>query len=194
VAPLADGVLAVGRSGTVQRQAGGGWGIYAGGIDEDLFAAAAFDPTSAWAIGAGGVSYRLEPAGWRPVPTGVTTTLRAIAARAVDDAVVAGGDGVILVWRDGWKRVEAPAALTYRAALRVGPATYIAGDRGTLLRFPGGAGTTPSVARVPLDTTCTLRALFSRGNEVWVIGSDGGRAAVWRVGSAGSITSWGACP
>ena len=124
----------------------------------------------------------------------MTTTLRAIAARAVDDAVVAGDDGVILVWRDGWKRVEAPAALTYRVALRVGPVTYIAGDRGTLLRFPGGAGATPSVARVPLDTTCTLRALFSRGNEVWVIGSDGGRAAVWRVGSAGSITSWGACP
>ena len=194
VTTLGDGVLAVGRSGTVQRQGGGGWGVYAVGIDEDLYAVAAFGPSSAWAVGAGGASYRLEPAGWRPVPTGVTTTLRAIAARAADDAVAVGDDGVILAWRDGWKRVEAPSALTYRAALRVGSVTYIAGDRGTLLRFPGGVPTAPAVASISLDTTCTLRALFSRGDEVWVVGSDGGRAAVWRVGSAGSITSWGACP
>ena len=124
--------------------------------------------------------------------TGVTTTLHAIAARSVDDAVVVGDDGVVLVWRDGWKRVEAPL-LTYRAALRVGPVTYIAGDNGTLLRLPGGVGTTPSVARVPLDTTCTLRALFSRGDEVWVVGSDSGRAAVWRI-VRGTVFRWGQCP
>jgi hypothetical protein len=193
VAPLADGILVVGRSGVVQRQSGGGWGVYAAGIDEDLYAVAAFGPTSAWAVGAGGVSYRLEPAGWRPVATSATATLRAIAARAVDDAVVVGDDATILLWNGAWTRADAPIHVGFRAALRVGDGTYIAGDQGTLLRLSGGPAA-PALARIDLGTTCTLRGLFSRGTEVWVVGSDGGRAAVWRVGAAGSITGWGACP
>ena len=195
VAQLADGVLAVGRSGTVQRQGGGGWGVYADGIDEDLVAVAAFGPSSAWVVGAGGVSYRLEAAGWRPVATGVTGTLRAIAARSVDDVIAAGDDGVILVWGGRWKRLDAdaPAHVRWNAALRLGDATYLAGDGGTLLAITGGTGTKPSFALIPLGTTCTLRALFSRGDEVWVIGSDGGRAAVWRI-AGGSAFRWGQCP
>ncbi|HAF08528.1 MAG TPA: hypothetical protein DCK98_00380 [Chloroflexi bacterium] len=193
VAPLADGILVVGRSGLVQRQSGGGWGAYATGIDEDLYAVAAFSPTSAWAVGAGGVSYRLEPVGWRPVATGATATLRAIAARAVDDAVVVGDDATILLWNGAWTRADAPVRVGFRAALQVGDGTYIAGDQGTLLRLSGGPAA-PALIRIDLGTTCTLRGLFSRGTEVWVVGSDGGRAAVWRVGAAGSITGWGACP
>lgn len=196
VAPLADGVLAVGRAGTVQRQGAGGWGAYAAGLTEDLFGVVAFNGESAWAVGAGGVSYRLEPAGWRPVATGVTTTLRAIAARAVDDVVVAGDDGVILTWSGQWKRVDAdaPVHVRYRAALRVGGSTtYLAGDAGTLLRFTGGTSSDPSsFALVPLDTTCTLRALFARAGEVWVVGSDGGHAAVWRITGA-AVVRWGQC-
>jgi hypothetical protein len=192
VAPLADGVLAVGRGGTVQRQGGGAWGIYATGIDDDLFAVAAFGRESAWAVGAGGVTYRLEPAGWRPVDSGVRATLRAIAARAVDDAVVVGDDAVVLIWSGAWKRLDAPVPVTFRAALRVGEATFIAGDQGTLLRLSGGAAS-PSFARVDLGTTCTLRDLFSRGDEVWVVGSDGGHAAVWRI-AGGTVFRWGQCP
>jgi hypothetical protein len=192
VSPLGDGVLVVGRVGSVQRQAGGSWGIYAGGIDEDLYAVAAFGPTSAWAVGAGGVTYRLEPAGWRPVASGVTSTLRAIAARAVDDAVAVGDDGVVLIWDGAWKRVAAPAPVTFRAALRVADGTYLAGDGGTLLRLTGTA-TAPVLTRVDLGTTCTLRGLFGRGNEVWAVGSDGGRAEVWRI-AGGPVFHWGQCP
>ena len=193
VAPLGDGVLAVGRSGTVQRQGAGGWSVYANGIDEDLVAVAAFGPSSAWAVGAGGVSYRLEPAGWRPVPTDVTATLRAIAARAVDDAVVVGDDGVILAWTGRWTPVGGVPKVSYRAVLRVGSAVYAAGDHGTLVRFSDPIARSDATP-VDLGTTCTLRALFSRGDAVWVIGSEGGRAAVWRVGSDRSIAGWGACP
>ena len=175
----------------MQRQAGGTWGIYAGGIDEDLYAVAAFGPASAWAVGAGGVTYRLEPAGWRPVASGVSATLRAIVARSVEDAVAVGDDGVVLVWNGAWTRVAAPAPVTLRAALRTADGTYVAGDQGTLLRV--SAGPSPTVTRVDLGTACTLRGLFSRGGEVWVLGSDGGHAAVWRVGPNG-IFHWGECP
>ena len=192
VATLGDGVLVVGRSGTVQRQGGGGWGVYAAGIDEDLYAVAAFSPSSAWAVGAGGASYRLEPAGWRPVATGVSSTLRAIAARSVDDALAVGDDGVLLVWSDGWKPVAGAPKVSYRAALRLGAVAYAAGDRGTLVRLSDPNGH-PAVAVVDLGTTCTLRALFARGEELWVIGSDGGRAGVWRL-SGGTIFRWGQCP
>jgi DNA-binding cell septation regulator SpoVG len=138
------------------------------------------------------VTYRLEPAGWRPVDSGVRATLRAIAARAVDDAVVVGDDAVVLIWSGAWERLRAPVAVTFRAALRVGEATFIAGDQGTLLRLSGGAAS-PSFARVDLGTTCTLRGLFSRGDEVWVAGSDGGHAAVWRI-AGGTVFRWGQCP
>jgi len=192
VAPLAGGVLAVGRAGTVQRQDAGGWGIYAAGIDEDLYAVIAFGPLSDWAAGAGGVTYRLEASGWRPVTTGVTATLRAVAARAVDDAVVAGDDGTILFWRGAWTPIPAPK-VTYRAAVRAGDVTYVAGDGGTLLRFTTTGLSAPVPVVVPLGTTCTLRGLFTRGSEVWVVGSDGGRAAVWRLGTGGTFR-WGECP
>lgn len=192
VAPLADGVLAVGRTGSAQRLGGGSWGPYAAGIDEDLYAVVAFGPTSAWAAGAGGVTYRLEPAGWRPVPSGTTATLRAIAARAVDDAVVVGDDGTVLLWRAGWTPVPAPR-VTYRAALRVGDSVYVAGDAGTLLRVATGGIGRPALVAVPLGTTCTLRTLFARPGEVWVVGSDGGRAAIWRLGPTGTF-HWGECP
>ena len=193
LAPLADGVLVVGRAGTVERQGGAGWGRYASGIEEDLFGVAAFDPTSAWAVGAGGASYRLEPGGWRPVPTGVTSTLRAIAATSLDDAVAAGDDGVVLVWAGRWERLENIPKVRYQAVLRAGAATYAAGDGGTLISFQSASFTRSAVARIDLGTSCTLRALFGRGDEIWVIGSDGGRSAVWRI-TGGTVFRWGQCP
>ncbi len=191
VAPLGGGLLAVGRSGTVQLQTAGGWNVYAQGLDEDLYAVAAFGSTSAWVVGAGGASYRLEPAGWRPVATGITATLRAIAAPAADDAVVVGDDATILIWRGAWARVEAPVRANFRAALRIDNGTYIAGDNGTLLRLSGDPAA-PVFAQFDLGTSCTLRALFRAGGDLWIIGSDGGRSAVWRIGPAGTF-HWGQC-
>jgi hypothetical protein len=191
VTPLDDGLLVVGRSGTVQRLANGSWGRYAAGIDDDLVAVAAFGPTSAWAVGAGGVSYRLEPSGWRPVATGVTATLRAIAARAVEDAIVVGDDGTVLVWKGGWTPVAGMPKVGYHAVIRAGPTIYAGGDRGTLVRLTDPAGKA-EVAPVDLGTTCTIRALFGRGDEVWAVGSDGARAGVWRL-VGGTVFRWGQC-
>ena len=192
LAPLAEGMLVVGRMGTVERQDANGWGVYAAGIDEDLYAIAAFSPTSAWAVGDAGVTYRLESLGWRPVATGATATLRAVAARAVDDAVVVGDDGTVLVWDGAWKSVVAPVHVGFHAALRMGDGTFLAGDGGTLLRLAGTAAA-PVFSRVDLGATCTLRALFARGTELWVVGSDGGHAGVWRVSAGGAVFHWGQC-
>jgi hypothetical protein len=193
VAQLADGVLVVGQNGSVQRQGPNGWGVYANGIDEDLFAIAAFGPTSAWAVGAGGVSYRLEPAGWRPVATGVAATLRAISATSVTDAVAVGDDGVVLFWDGGWKPLADVPKVGYHAVLRAGPVTYAAGDGGVLVRFSSTSLARALITPISLGTTCTLRGLFARGDEVWVVGSDGGRAAVWRI-TQGTAFRWGECP
>ena len=83
--------------------------------------------------------------------------------------------------------------VTYRAVLRAGPVTYAAGDGGTLISFQSAPFTRSDVSRVELGTTCTLRSLFSRGDELWVVGSDGGRAAVWRLAASG-VFHWGECP
>lgn len=193
VAPLGDGVLAAGRRGSVSRQDLGGWVPYAQGIDEDLLAIAAFGDASAWVVGSGGASYRLEPAGWRPVATGVTADLRALAAASVDDVVAAGDDGVVLEWTGRWTRLGAEVPrVTYRAAVRTGEAVYLAGDGGTLVRLDGAAGSRHATV-VPLSATCALRALFVHRGDLWVIGSAGGRGAVWRLGAAGT-TRWGDCP
>lgn len=193
VAPLGEGVIAVGRRGTAIRQVATGWSAYAQGIDEDLSGIVAFGEASAWAVGAGGASYRLEPAGWRPVPTGVTSDLRAVAAQAVDDVIASGDDGVVLDWAGRWTPIaDGVPHVSYRAALRSGDVTYVAGDSGTLLRLAGARGSRVATI-IPLGGTCTLRALFGRSGEVWVVGSDGGRAAVWRVTADGTMR-WGDCP
>ena len=72
------------------------------------------------------------------------------------------------------------------------PAVYAAGERGTLVRFSDPVARSAATL-VDLGTTCTLRALFSRGEELWVIGSDGGRSAVWRI-TGSTVFHWGQCP
>jgi hypothetical protein len=56
-----------------------------------------------------------------------------------------------------------------------------------------GTAASPVFSRVDLGTTCTLRALFTRDTELWVVGSDGGRAGVWRISSGGAVFHWGQC-
>ncbi len=185
---LPDGVLAAGHRGSVVRQTAAGWFPHAAGLDEDFEAIAAFGPFSAWVVGTGGVTYRLEEAGWRAVPTGTSVTLRAVAGPRVDDVVAVGDDGTILRYRGGWEPLPARAAVALRAAAVIGASTWIVGDRGTVVRLDGEAGTT-----VDLGTTCTLRSVFAQGGMVWILGSDGTHAAVWRI-AAGATRQWGACP
>ncbi len=184
---LPDGALVVGTNGTVQRHTGVGWQPYAAGIAEDLFAVVAFSGSSAWAVGSGGVAYRLEPAGWRPIATGVPGTLRALAAASVNDVVAAGDDGTLVRFDGRWRPLASGVTTTLRGAVRLGSVTWVVGDRGVVLTVEA-----TTVTRVDLGTTCTLRRVFAREDEIWIVGSDGLRGAVWRR-AAGAVQRWGDC-
>jgi len=185
---LPDGALAAGSRGTVVRRTAAGWFPHAAGLEEDFEGVAAFGPASAWVVGARGVAYRLEDAGWRAIDTGTDRTLRAIAGRAVDDVVAVGDGGTILRYRDGWRPRPGPAGITLRAAALVGTATWVVGDRGTVIRLDGDVQ-----EMIDLATSCTLRAVFAQRGTIWIVGSDGTNAAVWRIGT-GAARQWGACP
>lgn len=187
VSAFGDGAMAVGSQGTVMLEGPDGWSVYARGIEEDLHAIAAFARLSAWAVGAGGVAYRLEEAGWRPVATGVSATLRAVAGSSIGDVVAAGDEGTLLRFDGSWKPVASGVTVALRAAARVGSVTYVAGDRGTVLVIEGAA-----VRRDDLPTTCTLRAAFARGGDVWFVGSEGTRSGVWRR-TGDRLVQWGEC-
>jgi hypothetical protein len=186
---LPDGALVVGSDGTVQRQTSAGWQQFARGIEEDLFGVVGFQGASAWAVGADGVSYRLEDAGWRPFATGTTVALRTVAGASAADAVAAGDGGVLLRFDfDGrWRPLESGVQNPLRASARAGTVTYVVGDRGIALAIEGN-----NVQRIDLGTTCALRSVFARGNEVWFVGSEGTHAGVWRR-SGDRVERWGTC-
>ena len=188
VSLMPDGVLVAGSDGTVQRQTAAGWSDYAKGIPEDLYGVVGFSSGSAWAVGAGGVTYRLEVAGWRPFETGTTSTLRTIAAASLTEAVAAGDDGVIIRFDGKWHALDSGVQRVLRSSVRVGALTYVVGDGGTALIVDGNA--VRPVAS--LNTTCSLRSVFARGNEVWFVGYEGTLAGVWRL-SGDRIDRWGTC-
>jgi hypothetical protein len=189
---LPDGALVVGSDGSVQRQSSVGWDRFAEGIDEDLYGVVGFAGGSAWMVGAGGVTYRLEKVdgnfGWKPYETGTTGSLRTIAATSPTEAIAAGDDGVILRFDGNWRALESGVKNELRASARVGPITYVVGDGGTALAVEGN--TVRPVANIV--TTCALRGVFAHGNEVWFVGSEGTLAGVWRQ-SGDRTEHWGTC-
>src|SRR5207237_1144392 len=89
-----------------------------------------------------------------------------------DGALVVGSEGSVQRQRSvGWGQV-----------------TYVVGDGGTALAVEGN--TVRPIAN--LITTCALRGVFARGNEVWFVGSEGTLAGVWRQ-SGDRIDHWGTC-
>jgi hypothetical protein len=188
VSLIADGALVVGARGSVQRQTAAGWDPYAQGIEEDLYAVVGFAGSSAWAVGAGGVTYRLESAGWREFLTGTKSSLRTIAAASPAEAIAAGDDGVILRFDGSWHPLDSGVKQVLRASARVGPITYVVGDGGAALAVEGS--TVRQISSIP--TTCALRSVFARGNEVWFVGSEGTLAGVWRQ-TGDRVDRWGTC-
>jgi hypothetical protein len=182
-----DGGLIVGSGGVVQRQTFAGWVQFARGIEEDLFGVVGFGGESAWAVGTSGVTYRLEERGWVLHPSNTTATLRTVAGVSPVDAVAAGDGGVLLRFDGRWLPLESGVQSGLRASARAGGVTYVVGDRGVALAVEGS-----NVSRVDLGTTCALRGVFARRNEVWFVGSEGIRAGVWRK-TGDTLERWGTC-
>lgn len=191
VSIVGDGAMMVGANGAIFILQGGTLDLdpRASAIDEDLRDVAAFSLTSAWAVGQDGVTYRLDQRGWNPVGSGQTKTLLAVAATTPADAVAVGEGGAIVRFDSGWQQVKSPVTTRLRDVI-VKPALWIAGDHGTLL-----TGTVASLRAVDLHTECDLLSVFSRGSEIWVVGSaTAGGGGVWQLGLDGAVMQhWGGC-
>lgn len=186
VSRMRDGVLVSGTRGAVQLLTAGQWQPFAAGIDEDLYAIRGFSLSSAWAVGAGGTAYRLEPAGWREVPTGVDVSLLSVAARSATDVIAVGEDGTIVRFDGkGWSTVTSDVETDLRDVL-LSSDVWIVGDGGVVL-------TGEPLRRLDLGTTCDLRAVFARGDDVWIVGSSGSRGGVWRLRGGTVAQRWGEC-
>lgn len=195
VARIAGGAVAVGAAGTVAEQSDLGWRTVPVGATEDLYGVAVSRSASAvtgWIVGAGGAAYRFAEGRWEKTDTGTTATLRAVVQ--LGDAALAVGDGgTVLLWRGArWERVSGGSG-TLRAASVVGASTvWMVGDDGTAMEWSRATDQARTVRVVALGTACTLRAVFSEGSAVWVIGSDGTRGGAWRI-SSGGTERWGTC-
>ena len=192
VSTVGDGALMVGTAGAVFILSAGEVQPYAAGITEDLRDVVAFSERSAWAVGAGGITYRLDERGWRPVGSGQGSTLLAISATTAAAAMAVGENGAIVGYDGGWRRLESGVDVTLRDVI-VDPATWIVGDRGTLLTRDPATG---AFRRVDLGTTCDLLAVFAFGpaREVWVVGRGVSGGAVWRLRTDGGVAQrWGGC-
>lgn len=191
VSTVGDGALMVGANGAIFILQGGQLDVdpRAKAIDGDLRDVAAFSLTSAWAVGQDGITYRLDQRGWNPVGSGQTKTLLSIAATTPADAVAVGEGGTIVRYDSGWQQVKSPVTQRLRDVI-VRPSLWIAGDHGTLL-----TGTLGSLRAVDLRTDCDLVSVFSRGSEIWVVGSAAaGGGGVWQLTLDGGVTKhWGGC-
>ena len=153
------------------------------------FHVVAFTQSSAWAVGEGGVTYRLDQRGWQSIASGQEKTLRALAATTPANAIAVGDEGTVLRYDGGWKAVATGVTTALRAII-VEPALWIAGDHGTLL-----TGTSAALHPVDLRTECDLVSVFRKGSEIWVLGSaPAGGGALWRLSGDGTIQQhWGGC-
>ena len=187
VQALPAGAVVAGQSGTVLLLNGGTWQPYAAGIEEDLNAVILFSPVSGWTVGAGGVSYRLEAAGWRLVTTGTTQTLRGLAATDPANVVAVGDAGTVAHFDDHWTLIPTGVDVALRDVI-VAPDLWIVGDAGTVLTSDAGG-----LRRVDVGTKCDLKAVFSRAGDIWMIGSLGGNGGALRLRAGAVAERWGAC-
>ena len=190
IAPLPAGALVVGSRGAVYVIDNGDIQPYAQGLDEDLFDVVAFDLRSAWAVGAHGITYRLDQRGWVPIGSGQGNALRAIGGLTPAGVIAVGDKGTIVTYDGGWKPLASGVDVTLRD-ITVDAGLWIAGDGGTLLTTGTAVGT---FRKVDLKTTCDLVAVFAKDGDVWVVGrAPVGGGGVWRLRNGAVNLHFGGC-
>ncbi|MDQ2951792.1 MAG: hypothetical protein M3R54_05970 [Chloroflexota bacterium] len=193
VSPSQVGAYIVGSHGAAFLFDPGSGGYQGGQIfDEDLLDVVAFNPDSAWAVGGHGITYRLDTRGWSPVGSGQGSTLRAVAGTTAANVIAVGDAGAIVTFTaGGWLTAKSGVDATLRDVI-VAPGVWIAGDNGTLLTTSGVPAT--PFRKVDIGTTCDLVALFTRSNDIWVVGRSAAGGGVWRLRGDGTVQQhFGGC-
>ena len=159
VAVGGPGLIAmVGQDGAAARFLAGSLVTWRTGTNAALRAIAWSAPDVAIAVGERGTIVRLTSQGPQAIPSQAPVDLRAVLPRTATEALIAGDAGTLLRVRGS--TVDALASGTDAALLalhRRGDATWIVGERGTILRATGdGPG---EITAVPSGTGVTLRAV-----------------------------------
>jgi len=140
----------------------------------------------------GGAAVRWDGRAWTiPDPT-----LWSLAAAQCDGstmlAVCAGGS--LLTVDEERRQMRADRfGIEDLSAVVGAAAVWVVGDTGTPMeRSRATEPDARAVCTIDLGTACTLRAVFTEGSAVWVVGSDGTRGGAWRIAS-GRTDRCGTC-
>ena len=97
----------------------------------------------------------------------------------------------VVVWVDGqWNTVPSGVDADLRDVI-TSPGLWIAGDKGTLLTR--GASPSELLRKVDLKTDCDLVSLFSRVQDVFVVGRNAAGGGVWRLRDGAVAQHFGGC-
>ncbi len=113
------------------------------GTTADLYAVWGTSPSAVYAVGTSGTIIKWNGTAWSSVPSGVTTTLRAVTAPRDNTSLIlaAGDNGLLLAWTgSAWARFNpAPPVFQINAvgANKFASSLYIAGSGGTYLQWDG---------------------------------------------------------
>jgi hypothetical protein len=166
----ATDVWAVGRAGTVLRNAGGLWKVeYVGGT-VDLRAVWGSSPNDVWIGGTQGTLLHVTPSGRKmAILPSSNAVIEDLWGRAADDVWAATSDGPYHFDGARWRR--APAAVSVGPLVAITglpmPGEIAAAGVNTLWRFDGSSWQSQAV------TSGTLKALALLGNVTLAAGSKG---------------------
>ena len=177
-------------------------GHYQLDVAEDLLGIACRGTTDAWVVGGRGLMLATRDAGatWRPVDSGTTATLRAVALAAPDTVYVAGDAGLARASFDGgqtWRSLGAPALDWTSVSTRKtdGGVALLASASGQIHRYEAAAGWQSEVGASPGGAALRSVVLGRDGKTAIAVG-DGGAMLVsadagrsWRVRATGTTTT-----
>ncbi len=126
--------------------------------------------SSGWAVGYFGSILSFDGSAWSPQTSGVTVTLRSVAAVSASEAWAVGDNGTVLHYSNGsWQQVTVPVTTQLRAVRMVSASEgWAAGANGTVLHYTHGAW-----QQVTTQATFTLNAIaIAAPDDVWFGGGD----------------------
>jgi hypothetical protein len=188
----ASNVYAVGNSGTILHNTGGGWFGEATGIATPHFVSGIWGSSSRdiWAVGNLGTSIlRRNATSWAPVAKATDRTLRSVWGASAS-AVWAVGDTGTIEKFDGTTWTQQNSGTLWRLLAVSGSSAsdvWAVGVGGTILRHDGTAWSDASAGAT--DSTMTFDDVWAASpTDVWVVGTQSPNG--WRVLLRWNGTTW----